>query len=53
MQHSNKYTYNMCSKNTDETLVIDLCNIRKQPLQHMQYHDILLQHPYETFAIYL
>ena len=45
-----KHTCDMHLKNTDETLVIDLYNIRVQPLQHMQHPDILLQHPSKTFA---
>jgi hypothetical protein len=40
-------------KNTDETLETDACNIRVQPLQHMQYLNLFLQHPSETLATYL
>jgi hypothetical protein len=36
MQHPNKHT----------------CNIRIQPLQHMQHPDLHLQHPRETLATY-
>ena len=32
----------MYPKNTDETLVTDLCNICIQPLQHMQHPDLFL-----------
>jgi hypothetical protein len=38
---------------TDETLRTVACNIRVQPLQHMQHPDLLLQHPYERLATYL
>jgi hypothetical protein len=41
------------SKKTNETLGIDACNVRVQPLQHMQHPDLFLQHPYETLATYL
>jgi hypothetical protein len=41
MQHPDKHTCNMRPKNTDETLVTDLCDIRVQPLQHMQHPDLL------------
>jgi len=44
MQHLDKRTYNMRPENTDETLVVDLCNIRVQLLQHMQHPNLLLQH---------
>ena len=37
---------------TDETLEIEACNIRVQPLQHMKHPDLLLQYPYETIVIY-
>jgi hypothetical protein len=40
-------------KKTDETLRTGAYNIRVQPLQHMQYPDLLLQRPYETLATYL
>jgi hypothetical protein len=32
---------------TDGTLGTDACNIRVQPLQHMQHPDLFLQHPCE------
>jgi hypothetical protein len=52
MQHPDKHTCNNTSKNTNETLGSDLCNIHIQPLQHMQHSDILLQHSLETIATY-
>jgi hypothetical protein len=49
----------MRPKNIDETLVTDLCNISIQPLQHMQYPDLLcniylrhLQHTSKTLETY-
>jgi hypothetical protein len=53
MQHPDKHTCNNTSKNTDETLETDLCNMHIQPLQHVQHSDILLQHSFETIATYL
>jgi hypothetical protein len=47
MQHPDKHTC-MRPENIDETLVTNLCNIRVQPLQHMQHPDLLLQHPSEN-----
>jgi hypothetical protein len=41
------------SRKTDETLRKKACNILVQLLQHMQYPDLLLQHPYETLATFL
>jgi hypothetical protein len=47
------------SEITDETLGIEACNISVQPLQHMEHHHLLLQHPYElqhtsrTFETYI
>jgi hypothetical protein len=35
---------------TDETLGTNTCNVHVQLLQHMQHHDLLLQHPHETLA---
>jgi hypothetical protein len=42
-----KHLQHTCTK-TDETLEIDACNIRVQPLQHMQRRNLLLQHPHKT-----
>ena len=53
MQHPDKTYLKHTSENTDETLETDLCNIRVQPLQHMQHLDLLLQHPHKTTATYL
>jgi hypothetical protein len=53
MQHPNKHIYNIRLKKIDETLKTEAYNIRVQPLQHMQYPDLLLQHPYETIATYI
>jgi len=58
MQHPDKHTCNVRLKNTDETLGTDTCNIRVQPLQHMQHPPIYLcnihikhlQHTSETLA---
>jgi hypothetical protein len=68
-QHLNKtltsYVWNICniqintlrlqntSEKTDKTLGTDICNMRVQPLQHIQHLNLLLQHPYETLATYL
>ena len=41
------------SEKTDEALGTDVCNIRVQPLQHMQHPDLLLQHPHETIETYI
>ena len=48
MQHPNKHTCNIRQKKTDETLRTGACNICVQPLQHVQHHDLFLQHPYQT-----
>jgi hypothetical protein len=52
MQYLDKRTCNMRLKKTDKTLRTKACNIRVQPLQHMQHLDLLLQHLYETLAMY-
>jgi hypothetical protein len=52
MQHPDKHTCNVRLKK-DEILGTKACNIRVQLLQHMQYLNLLLQHPYETLATYL
>jgi hypothetical protein len=48
MQHPNKHTCNVRLEKTDETFGTDACNIRVEPLQHMQHPDLLLQHTYEN-----
>jgi hypothetical protein len=48
-----KYLQHMCTKKIDETLGIDACNIRVQPLQRMQHPDLLLQHPHEIIETYI
>jgi hypothetical protein len=53
MQHPDKHNYNICPENTDETLETKAYNVRVQPLQHIQYLNLLLQHPHETIATYL
>jgi hypothetical protein len=50
MQHPDKHTYNIRPENIEETFVTDLCNIRVQPLQYMQYPNLFLQHPSETLS---
>jgi hypothetical protein len=40
------------SEKVVETFETYTCNIRVQPLQHMQDHDLFLQHSYETIEIY-
>jgi hypothetical protein len=50
-EHPDKHACNMRPENTDKTLVTDLCNVRVQPLQHMQHPDLL--YPSETLATYL
>jgi hypothetical protein len=42
MQHPDKHTCNIRLKTTDETLGPDTCNIRVQPLHHMQHPPIYL-----------
>jgi hypothetical protein len=37
----------LMSEKTDKTLETKACNIRVQPLQHMQHPDLFLQHIYE------
>ena len=51
MQHPNKHTYNIRLEK-DKIFGTDACNIRVQPLQHVQHPDLLLKHPYETLATY-
>jgi hypothetical protein len=44
MQHPNKHTCNIRLDKTDELLEKEACNIRVQPLQHMQHPGLNLQH---------
>jgi hypothetical protein len=52
MQHLEKHLQHT-SKETNETLGTEACNIRVQPLQHMQHPDLYFQHQYETLATYI
>ena len=52
MQHLDKHTCKHISEKTDETFRTDSCNMRVQPLQHMQHPDLVLKHTYETLAAY-
>ena len=56
MQHPDKYSCNIRRKKTNETLRTGACNIRVQPLQHVQHPDYFcnirmkhLQHTSKTF----
>jgi hypothetical protein len=53
MEHPNKNTCNKRLEKIDEISRIEACNIRVQPLQHIQHPDPLLQHLYKTLPTYL
>jgi hypothetical protein len=48
MQHPDKHKLQYASGKHSETLGTKVGSISVQPLQHMQYLDLLLQHTYET-----
>jgi hypothetical protein len=41
------------SEKADETFRTFACNIRVQPVQHMQHPDLVLQYSYKTLATFL
>jgi hypothetical protein len=53
MQHRDKHTFNIRRERIDETLKTETYNICVQTSQHMQHHELLLQHPSEALATYL